>query len=79
MEIIYYCSVGQIFGSGLEHFWLRAAHEVSAKCLFWKSSEGLSWAGESTSKWFNHKAIKLVLAVGGRPQPCPHGALHRTA
>ena len=43
--------VGQRFGSGLECFWLRGAHEVVAKCtLGLQSSEGLAWAGRSTSK-----------------------------
>jgi len=38
-------------GSRLEQFWLRVAHEVTAKYLLGlQSSESLSWAGGPTSK-----------------------------
>lgn len=42
--------MSQVFGSSLEKFWLRVAHEVTAKCLLgMQSLEGLSWAGGPTS------------------------------
>lgn len=42
--------MSQVFGSSLEKFWLRVAHEVTAKCLLGlQSLEGLSWAGGPTS------------------------------
>ena len=38
-----------------------------------RSSEGLVRAGGSFSKWRTHVAVKLVLAVGGRPWFFPSG------
>lgn len=72
-------SVGQVFGSGLQQFWLRVAHEFTAKYLLgWQSPESSSWAGGSTSEVARSQAWQ-VGAVGRRPQFQSTGPLHRTA
>lgn len=58
----------QEFESGLTvWFWLGIPHEIIVRChMGLQSSESLTRAGSSTFNML--MAVKLVLAVGGRPQ-----------
>lgn len=73
-------SVSQIFGSGLEQFWLRVVHEVIDKCLLELWSYHLkAWSEfrDSLLMSLDHQADLawcwlLVAGLGS----CPHGSLH---